>query len=63
VDADVFDVYATNQWGIASYDSAVLPTYPPLDGRDCFGEVTAAPKRHGKQVTACTNWLDFRHPT
>ena len=37
VDADVYAIYATNQWGIAYYPSDILPTYPPLGGRDYFG--------------------------
>ena len=61
-DADVYAIYATNQWGIAYYNSAVLPHYPPLQGRDYFGEVTEALKRRGKKVVAYVNWLDSRHP-
>ena len=62
IDADVYAIYATNQWGIAYYDSEVMPTYPPLSGRDYFGEVVAALKERGKKIIAYVNWLDSRHP-
>ncbi len=62
IDADVYAIYATNQWGIAYYDSDVFPKHPSLGERDYFGEVVGALKERGKKVIAYTNWLDSRHP-
>jgi len=62
MDADVYAVYATNQWGIAYYDSDVVPKYPPLRDRDYFGEVVGALKDRGKTVIGYVNWYDTRHP-
>jgi len=62
VDADVYAIYATNQWGMAYYDSSVVPKYAPLGERDYFGEVVAELKKRGKKVIAYINWLDSRHP-
>ena len=62
IDADVYAIYATNQWGLAYYDSEVVPKYPALGDRDYFGEVVGALKARGKKVIGYVNWLDSRHP-
>jgi len=41
VGADIVAVYATNQFGIAYYPSAIWPQHPNLEGRDYFGELVS----------------------
>ncbi|MHB9033198.1 MAG: beta-galactosidase trimerization domain-containing protein [Anaerolineae bacterium] len=62
INADIVALYATNQWGLAYFPSAVVPMSIGLDGRDYFGEVLAGLKARGKKVIAYINWLDSRHP-
>jgi len=60
--ADIITVYATNQYAIAYYPSAILPQHPNLKGRDYVGDLTTRLRERGKQVLLYTNWLDSKHP-
>jgi hypothetical protein len=62
IDADLYAIYATNQWGLAYYNSDILPKYPPLGDHDYLGEIVQGLCDHGKHTIAYTNWLDSRHP-
>lgn len=62
MDADLYAIYATNQWGVAYYDSDILPKYPPLGEHDYLGEIVEGLRVHGKRTIAYINWLDARHP-
>jgi len=62
MDADLYAIYATNQWGVAYYDSDILPKYPPLGEHDYLGEIVEGLRAHGKYTIAYINWLDARHP-
>ncbi|HUT73920.1 MAG TPA: alpha-amylase family protein [Armatimonadota bacterium] len=60
--ADIVAVYATNQFGIAYYPSAILPQHPNLKGRDYVSDVMTRLRARGKQILLYTNWLDSKHP-
>ncbi len=62
MDADLYAIYATNQWGLAYYDSDILPKYAPLGEHDYLAEVVDGLRAHGKHIIAYMNWLDSRHP-
>lgn len=61
-DADVYVIYARNQWGMNYYPSEVDGIHPALKGRDYFGEITSRLKAKGKRVIAYINWYDSRYP-
>jgi len=45
--------YPAIRWGVHSFDSSeYLPKYPGLDGRDLFGEIFTAMKKHDIKVMA-----------
>jgi len=62
MDADLYAIYATNQWGLAYYDSDILPKYVPLGEHDYLAEIVDGLRAHGKHTIAYMNWLDSRHP-
>jgi hypothetical protein len=59
--ADIVVVYATNQWGVAYYPSAVWPQHPGLHGRDYVGDLVERFHARSKKVILYTNWLDSKH--
>ncbi len=62
MDADLYAIYATNQWGLAYYDSDILPKFHPLGDQDYLGDIVEGLRSHGKHTIAYINWLDSRHP-
>lgn len=59
--ADMVVLYASNQFGIAYYPSAVWPQHPGLGGRDYVGELSERLRRAGKRIVLYVNWLDSKH--
>lgn len=62
VDADIYAIYAANQYSIAYYPSKILPQHPGLKGRDYIGDIVPLLRRHGKRVIVYVNWLESKHP-
>jgi hypothetical protein len=60
--ADIVAVYATNQFGVAYYPSAIWPQHPGLKGRDYVGDLVGRLRQRGTKVLLYTNWLDSKHP-
>lgn len=60
--ADIVAVYATNQFGVAYYPSALLPQHPNLRGRDYTGDLVTRLRAAGKRIILYSNWLDSKHP-
>jgi len=60
--ADIITIYATNQYGIAYYPSAIWPQHPNLRGRDYVADLTSRLRARGKKIILYVNWLDSKHP-
>jgi len=60
--ADIYVIYATNQFNIAYYPSKFIPKHPGLKKHDYVGEIVPGLRKKGKKVVLYTNWLDSKHP-
>lgn len=62
VNADIYAIYAANQFNIAYYPSKFIPKHPNLGDHDYVGEIVSRLRKKGKKVVLYVNWLDSKHP-